>query len=726
MRIFAWFVVCVLCIPGLLLASIPDSAGLIGGNHTVYWSEDWEDGMGLWSASNGVWEVGAPSYGTSECFGSRCAATKLDGQYPYNSNTRLESVSIDLPESLADGVLWLGLWHWFNNSASYGTDYGSIQIWTEEEGWVEASHHYVRNSQVWAPFYLDITDYAGQTVKIGFFFNDEQVSNYPAYQGPGWCVDQIKIFDGQFPELGKTNRFDQCVDMDWDGWYPDQGVWELGEPASGISAAYSSRRCFGTNLSGNYPYGVYSRLISPQMTLSAFPLDNQLYFSFKQYCSLSGSYGTDQGILQINDGTGWVTLYTDNWHNNLGAKWVERVYDISSYSGQTVQFGFVIDDNQQSNYPAYQSHGWYIDDIQFSEGALYNGNPERFENFAPNWHSTVGLWEVGEPTSGPGEAYSGTNCWGTVLDGNYPYGAYDRLYTPPIALDNTAGLYLRFQHWYSFSGSYGVDFGVVRILPEGGEWTDISGHFSGSSGGWTQWSFDLSDYIGQTVQFGFRIDDEQQSNYPDRQSSGWYIDDFEIVGMTQGEAPADPIFLDVSISAGPGELSFFQFGTNIEKVVIYGSSVEDFKPTLGTRLAILPGDATSWTDTEHPGWPANYYRVSIVDNLGNESVPILATNISPVQDGDQTPTAGLLSLKGAVPNPFNPSTYINFTLPRAGMVDIEVFDLSGRKVADLFHNELEVGPHKVLFSPENLASGTYFARVSSGGQMQTKKMVLLK
>ena len=726
MRKFAWLLVCFLLVAGSSSAGIPDSPISISASHTVYWSEDWEEGIGLWSASNGVWEVGAPLFGTSECIGSQCAVTDRDGPYPYNTNSRLESVLIDLPAAPADGVLWLGLWHWFSNSASYGVDYGCVQIWTESGGWEDLSVHFIRGSVVWAPYYVDISAFAGQSVRLGFFFNDEQQSYNPDYQGPGWCVDQVSIFDGSFPEPVVINRFDKTFDMDWDGWYSDQGTWERGEPVSGIVEARSRRYCFGTNLDGNYPYGVYSRLISPHMDLPAAPLDGKLYLSFQQYCSLSNSYGTDQGLVQIDVGAGWVTLHTVSWLNNRGSEWTERVIDLSSYAGQRVRLGFVIDDNQVSYNPAYQSHGWYIDDLQFSEGATYVGNPERFENYAPNWQSSHGVWQAGEPTSGPGAAYSGTRCWGTNLDGNYPYGVDDLLSTPPIVLPNTAGLFLRFQHWYSFSGSYGVDYGAVRIKPEGGEWTDIGSHFTGVSSDWSQFAYDLADYAGQTVQFGFRMNDEQQSYNPAYQSHGWYIDDFEIVGMAQGEPPANPFGLSVAITSGPAELFFLHTTDNIDKVILYASTVEDFLPTLGTRLAILPGDATSFTDTERPGWPATYYRVSIVDNLGNESVPILATSISAASNPGSTPSTGRLSMTGASPNPFNPSTYINFRLPWADRVAVEVYDIRGRKVADVLHKHMQAGPHRVPFAPGNLASGVYFARVSACGQMQTKKMVLLK
>jgi len=705
------------------LASLPLAPEALNDSHTVYWSEDWETGMGLWSASNGVWEVGTPSYGTSECYGNACAGTHLDGQYPYGTYSELESTAIDLPADPADGVLWLGLWHWFSNSTANAVDYGCIRIWDESsDQWTEVTPHYIRNSMVWSPYYLDISEYAGLTIRVGFLFNDE-VASGTDYEGPGWYVDEIRIFDGHFPDLTQINRFDQKVDGDWGGWYPTRGVWELGEPTSGIDHAYSEHRCFGTVLDGHYPYGAYSRLTSPPTTLPGSPDDGRLYFSFKQYCSLSRGNAIDEAQVQIDDGTGWTTLYAENWHNNLGSQWVERTFDISEYTGQRVRFGFLIDDNAASG-TDYESHGLYIDDLQFSEGARYLGNPERFENYAPNWLSTRGIWEVGEPTHGPADVPSGTRCWGTNLDGDYPYGASDMLMTPEVTLASS-GLFLRFQHWYSFSQSNAVDYGVVRIRVSDGEWTDISGQFVGSSGGWSQYTYDLSSFTGETVQFGFQIVDRYASG-TDYESSGWYIDDFEIVGMPQDEAPLDPIYFSVTISPGPAELVFVHPNVDMEKVIVYGSPVADFLPSLGTRLAILPGTATSWTDEDRPGWPATFYRVSVVDALGNECVPVQADPIVPVPDGSLTPQASHLLVESAVPNPFNPTTRINFTLSHDSEVEVVIHDVSGRKVADVLHREMGAGRHSMAFTPVGLASGTYFATVRACNQSQTIKIMLEK
>ncbi len=78
------------------------------------------------------------------------------------------------------------------------------------------------------------------------------------------------------------------------------------------------------------------------------------------------------------------------------------------------------------------------------------------------------------------------------------------------------------------------------------------------------------------------------------------------------------------------------------------------------------------------------------------------------------------------PNPFNPSTTIKFSVPKAGRAALEVFDLRGRKVASLVDGELAAGDHSLQFSGEGLPSGTYFYRLSGDGYEVTEKMQLVK
>jgi photosystem II stability/assembly factor-like uncharacterized protein len=78
------------------------------------------------------------------------------------------------------------------------------------------------------------------------------------------------------------------------------------------------------------------------------------------------------------------------------------------------------------------------------------------------------------------------------------------------------------------------------------------------------------------------------------------------------------------------------------------------------------------------------------------------------------------------PNPFNPSTRIEFTLPKSGKVSLKVYDVLGREVAELVNETLNARDHVAVFNGSELPSGIYFARLEAAGLSQTRKMVLLK
>ncbi len=80
------------------------------------------------------------------------------------------------------------------------------------------------------------------------------------------------------------------------------------------------------------------------------------------------------------------------------------------------------------------------------------------------------------------------------------------------------------------------------------------------------------------------------------------------------------------------------------------------------------------------------------------------------------------------PNPFNPSTIIQFTLPAAAHVTITVFDVLGRKMATLLDEDRNAGAGSVRFdaSEYNAASGVYFYRMQAGSFDQTRKMILMQ
>lgn len=78
------------------------------------------------------------------------------------------------------------------------------------------------------------------------------------------------------------------------------------------------------------------------------------------------------------------------------------------------------------------------------------------------------------------------------------------------------------------------------------------------------------------------------------------------------------------------------------------------------------------------------------------------------------------------PNPFNPTTKINYGIPESADVIINVYTLTGKKVDSLVNNQMDAGYHEVTFDGSSLGSGVYIYRLQAGDYEQARKMTLLK
>jgi len=84
------------------------------------------------------------------------------------------------------------------------------------------------------------------------------------------------------------------------------------------------------------------------------------------------------------------------------------------------------------------------------------------------------------------------------------------------------------------------------------------------------------------------------------------------------------------------------------------------------------------------------------------------------------------------PNPFNQSTIIEYTIPATSLVQLKVFDISGREICMLYDNVQQAGKYQVLFSAQQpglayqLSSGFYFYQIKAGNYIKTNRMLLIK
>lgn len=78
------------------------------------------------------------------------------------------------------------------------------------------------------------------------------------------------------------------------------------------------------------------------------------------------------------------------------------------------------------------------------------------------------------------------------------------------------------------------------------------------------------------------------------------------------------------------------------------------------------------------------------------------------------------------PNPFNPSTIIQFELPTSGHTSLKVYDVTGTQVTVLIDQEMSAGRHEMVFDVAGLPSGSYFCRLIQNGQSRSIKLVIMK
>jgi len=354
--------------------------------------------------------------------------------------------------------------------------------------------------------------------------------------------------------------FGQSLDpQDWESglgdWTIENNVWEIGYPSNvGPSSPHGGDSCIGTVIDGDYPGSAISRLISPEFVVPNSDSIPRLRF-WHYYHFAAYDYGKVE--IRVVDGTpgAWTDLASTyyghggdefmGWANDL--KWTRPYFDLSAYSGQTVQISFYFYSISSGINP-----GWYIDDIEIETGALDFSNPEDWESGIDDWYCDFGSWEVGAPTNvGPDSAYNGNNCVATIIDGYYSDGRKSRLISPPLVVpsDNEYPR-LRFWHWYHFAS---IDYGEVQIrtINNGvvSDWEALeSAHFGytdpnptgwGSAGRWTQPYFDLSFYADDTIQIAFYFYSFKYGGQTNV-GAGWYIDDIEIeTGVMTFNNPED-------------------------------------------------------------------------------------------------------------------------------------------------------------------------------------------
>ncbi|MBK7447322.1 MAG: T9SS type A sorting domain-containing protein [Ignavibacteria bacterium] len=183
--------------------------------------------------------------------------------------------------------------------------------------------------------------------------------------------------------------------------------------------------------------------------------------------------------------------------------------------------------------------------------------------------------------------------------------------------------------------------------------------------------------------------------------------------------------------------------TIVHNVEIYGNYAVIAHYTSGIRIVdisnpLLPVEV-AWYDTYKRDNSTDYLGCwgvfmfpsgKIIGSDTDSGLYVIKTNFTMTGTGNNL-NASIPSdynLSQNYPNPFNPNTNINFSIPKNSLVNLDVFNSAGQKIANLINDRRDAGNYEISFdgSRYGLSSGTYFYRLQSEGFSETKRMILLK
>jgi len=219
--------------------------------------------------------------------------------------------------------------------------------------------------------------------------------------------------------------------------------------------------------------------------------------------------------------------------------------------------------------------------------------------------------------------------------------------------------------------------------------------------------------------------------------AGGYPGGFYIFDVTP---PPYPPALDVTVSEDEHPLLLINYieRTNIDHFDIYKKSNSQGYQYLNSTQNLFYEDVT---ETVYNGGGQGHhwiwYYVTAVSVTSYESNASERVSIdvngyaneqkrSAEKEKNKETEVFEYSLSDNYPNPFNPSTQINYSVKLAGVVTLKVYDMLGTEVATLVNERKDPGNYSITFNAFTLPSGIYVYKLTADNFAATKKLVLLK
>ena len=510
-------------------------------------------------ASEEVWELGAPTFGPSAAHSApNCWGTDLDGFYPITVDASLTSDWVTLPENPQ-----LRFWHWYSiDEAGWEEAYGAVEVTADDASW-ETVSQCAGASGDWAQVKLDLSPWAGRSVRIRFRLWSEE-AEMVLYYYAGWYIDDVGISNVVSYGQG-TLTFDRSTyslnvpvivtltdaHLNTDPLSKDTAVITLRSSLESIAVQLTETG----NSTGRFTGTVYLREGPPAVSDEHLQvtLNDSITAEYHDENNGSGQPAFATASAPLDTTPPWISGVTVSEVTDTSAlvRWTTDAPAVGCVSVAESPEGFFYQTFCESSYLRQhavrvtglsENVAYYVKVVATDEaeniatddngGGCYELRTmvrweyfrDTFDRESKGWtHEGLGdVWQWGVPQYGVTSAHSSPDCWATNLTGPYPGQTDAFLVSPPLELKT--GSRVSFHHWYNIN-EYALDDGegTVEIQIGQGDWTPLdAGTFAGATPGWELAEFDLSSFGTETVRFRFRLRADQWIDffYP-----GWYVDD---------------------------------------------------------------------------------------------------------------------------------------------------------------------------------------------------------
>ncbi len=527
-----------------------------------------------------------------------------------------------------------------------------------------------------------------------------------------------------------------------DGWTTSNAI--IGDH-TGNGGYYFMFNCY------NEQVGLTGLATTPRVTVSA---EESSFDFWVNYFLLEGDWGNSANLyvdVSTDEGTTWVMGTTDFIENQFGTGWHNITIDLAEYIGQNIDVRFnAISDYGSYNIAVDDVSGPSIYETQVIPGVAIDPIPANATTEAPIVQTLE--WSAGTGTPTGYNMYFGTTVEPEFIEdiGNNSF------YQIPNVLEYSTTYYWRVVPYNAIGDAENCPVWQFTTLIgnaiETFPWTEDFAEADPSSN-WPLPDWDRAE--GELT----------ESTTMAWDAFGWSADDFANI--------VEPVNMSARINVyGTGRIHWlvtpsFNLASGQDYVLSMDMALTQYgnnEPgALGEddffAVVISPDNGYTWSSNhvlqqwiagdEITNTPQNeevsisgysglvrigFYGQSLV---ANEDVDLFIDNLDislagVFIEGEEENVVAAYSLIGNYPNPFNPTTKINFSIPTESKVNITVYNIKGQTVKTLTSEKYDRGNHQVIWhgkdsSNNSVASGVYFYKLSvDGKEKDIKKMLLLK